>query len=199
MKKEELRKLKKLLVVIDMVNGFIREGAMADSYIETIIPEIERLVIETLNENEGVVFIKDVHKTGCREFKRYPAHCIIGTNEAELVDELIPYEKDALVYHKNSTSAFVLPEFQNDLRKMENLKELIFVGCCTDICDINLVIPTQNFFDQIDRDVNIIVPKNAVETFNSPTHNRDEWNEIAFKLMEQAGIQLVKKYNGRIK
>ena len=31
--------IKRLLVVIDLVNGFVREGTMADKYIEHIIPE----------------------------------------------------------------------------------------------------------------------------------------------------------------
>ena len=73
---------------------------------------------------------------------------------------------------------------------MINLQEITIIGCCTDICIINLAIPLQNYFDQKDRNILIKVPKNAVETYDSPTHNRDEYNEIAFKLMEQASIKL---------
>ena len=73
---------------------------------------------------------------------------------------------------------------------MENLEEVIIVGCCTDICILNLAIPLQNYFDQKDRKVKVTVPKNAVETYNSDVHNREEYNEIAFKLMKQAGINV---------
>jgi len=45
------------------------------------------------------------------------------------------------------------------------------------------------------RKVDIIVPENIVETFDAPNHNREEYKNMAFKLMEQSGIQLVKKYN----
>ena len=80
--------------------------------------------------------------------------------------------------------------FEKDICEMENLEEVIIVGCCTDICILNLAIPLQNYFDQKDRKVKVTVPKNAVETYNSDVHNREEYNEIAFKLMKQAGINV---------
>ena len=51
MKKVELEKIKELLIVVDMVNGFVREGAMADSYIEHIIKPIEHMINEFLNNH----------------------------------------------------------------------------------------------------------------------------------------------------
>ena len=36
----------------------------------------------------------------------------------------------------------------------------------------------------------------AVETYDAPYHNRDEYTEMAYKFFEQSGIQLVKKYGG---
>ena len=82
------------------------------------------------------------------------------------------------------------PRFIDDINKMNNLKEVIIIGCCTDICILNLAIPLQNYFDQEDRNVKVTVLKNAVETYDAPNHNRNEYNEIAFKLMKQAGINL---------
>ena len=54
----------------------------------------------------------------------------------------------------------------------------------------------QTYFDEQNRNTKIIVPTNAVETYNSDNHKRDEYNEIAFKIMNQTGIKLVKKYGG---
>lgn len=194
MKKENLQDLRRLLIIVDMVNGFVTEGNMADPYITHIIPEQLRLIEEILENNEGLAFIKDNHELGCTEFLRYPEHCVIGTREADLVDEFKPFEQDALVYPKNSTSALFAPNFLEDIKKMENLDEVIVTGCCTDICDMNLAIPLQNYFDQQNRKVDIVVPMNAVETYDAPMHNRDEYNAMAFKMMEQSGIHLVKKY-----
>lgn len=194
MKKENLQELRRLLIIVDMVNGFVKEGNMADPYIAHIIPEQLRLIQEILENQEGLIFIKDNHELGCKEFERYPMHCVIGTEEAELVEELRPFEKEAFVYPKNSTSALFAPHFLEDIEKMENLNEVIITGCCTDICDMNLAIPLQNYFDENNKDVEIVVPMNAVETYDAPFHNREEYNNMAFKMMEQSGIHLVKKY-----
>lgn len=187
---KNLKEITKLLINVDMVNGFVRKGAMADSYIEHIIPEHIKLM-KQIQEEGAIAIIKDTHKENCREFYRYPVHCVEGTEESELVDELKNFEKDALVYKKNSTSTIYAPHFIEDINKMLNLKEVIIVGCCTDICILNLAIPLQNYFDQNDIDVKITIPKNAVETYNAPNHNREKYNEMAFKLMAQAGINLI--------
>lgn len=186
-----LEDITKLLINVDMVNGFVKEGAMADPYIQHIIPEHIRLMNEAKNNQEMIVIIKDTHKENCREFNRFPIHCVEKTEEAELIEELKKFEKDALVYEKNSTSTIYAPNFIEDIEKMKNLQEVVIIGCCTDICILNLAIPLQNYFDQKDIDVKIMVPKNAVETYNSVNHNREEYNEIAFKLMEQAGIKCI--------
>ena len=188
---KDLKTIRELLVNVDMVNGFVKKGAMADTYIKHIIPEHIKLMTEMQEkEKGGIAIIKDTHKENCREFNRYPVHCVEGTEEAELVEELVQFETGALVYNKNSTSTIYAPNFLEDIDKMINLQEITIIGCCTDICIINLAIPLQNYFDQKDRNILIKVPKNAVETYDSPTHNRDEYNEIAFKLMEQASIKL---------
>lgn len=188
---KELEKIEKLIINVDMVNGFVTRGAMADSYIKHIIPEHIKLMEQIQKEGEAIAIIKDTHKANCREFNRYPVHCVEGTEESQLIEELAPFEKDAFVYLKNSTSTIYAPNFLGDIDKMVNLKEVIIIGCCTDICVLNLAIPLQNYFDQKDKDVKITVPKNAVETYDAPNHKREEYNEMAFKLMAQAGIQLV--------
>ena len=196
--KDNLEKIKRLLVIVDMVNGFVRKGAMSDLYIEHIIPEQLRLIKEFLENDEGVMFIKDSHKEGCSEFTKFPVHCLESTFESELIKEFIPYEKDSLVYKKNSTSAIFANGFIDDISKMRALREVIVTGCCTDICVMNLAIPLQNLFDEENKKVDIIVPKNAVETYDAPNHNRDEYSDMAFKFMKQAGIKLVKKYERKI-
>ncbi len=197
MKKENLEDVKKLLIVVDMVNGFVREGAMASQNIEHIIPEIERIVKEFTESNDKqVAFVKDTHEPNAREFKRYPVHCLKGTSESQNVDELKKYESMSLIHEKNSTSAIFPDGLLRNIDSMKKLEEVVIVGCCTDICVINLAIPLQNYFDQINRDIAIIVPKNATETYDAPNHNKDEWNDMAYKFMEQSGIKLVKEYGG---
>lgn len=192
---KKIEELKRLLIVVDMVNGFIKEGAMADSSINNITPNIVNTIGEFMSKMDAqVAFIKDTHELGCQEFKRYPVHCVKGTSEAELIDELIRFEKDSLVYEKNSTSTMFAPNFMNDINSMRKLREIIVIGCCTDICVMNLVIPMINYFDQMNRDIKIIVPTNMVETYDAPFHKRDEWNNLAYAAMKQAGAEIVHQY-----
>ncbi len=186
MKKRE--ELTKLLVVVDMVNGFIKEGKMSDKDINHITPRIKSLVESFLSDEEGVAFIKDTHEVNSTEFKKYPPHCLKGTSESELISELSSYEQKSLSYEKNSTSTIFAKNFMRDIERMESLKEVIITGCCTDICVMNLAIPLVNYFDEENRDVRVLVPQNAVETFNSDIHNRDEYNSMALKLMKNQGI-----------
>lgn len=188
---KDLKDIKKLLINVDMVNGFVKFGAMADTYIANIVPNQIKLMDEIKSQNEGIAIVKDTHKTNCVEFNKFPPHCIENTSESELIEELKQYEPEALVYEKNSTSAIYAPKFIEDINSMSSLEEVIIVGCCTDICILNLAIPLQNYFDQKDMNIKIRVPKNAVETYDSQKHKREEYNEMAFKLMSQAGIKIV--------
>lgn len=192
--KEELQKAKKLLVVVDLVKGFVTEGNMADPKINHIIPESRKLVERFLTKDNPVIYIKDCHEKDAIEFNRFPVHCVKGTREAEMVYELIGFEKYVTVFEKNSTSAMFAKDFINTINQMENLEEVVIIGCCTDICVMNLAIPLQNYFDEVNKRIQITVPKNAVETYDAPVHPKDEYNEMAFKFMQQAGINVVNNY-----
>lgn len=181
-----------LLIVVDMVNGFIKKGNMADKYINHIInPNIE--LIKKINKEGGnIVFIKDTHKIKSREFDRFPVHCLEESEESKVIDELKEYEKVA--FTKNSTSAMYAKGFKEYIDNLKNLKKIILSGCCTDICVMNLALDLQNYFDENNKNIDIIVPKDVVETYSGPNHNREEYNEIAFKIMNNAGIKLVKTW-----
>jgi len=198
--KERMKKMKrkeeveKMLIVVDMVNGFVKEGAMATPYMEKLIPEIERLIEDFNSKNEGVMFVKESHDESCTEFDKFPAHCIRGTYEAEIIDEFTKYLDDSFIFEKNSTSAIFAPNFIETINEMNNLKEVIITGGCTDICSMNIALPLANYFDQVNRDVKVILPKNANDTYDAPNHNRNEYNDMAYKFMKQAGINVVDKY-----
>ena len=180
--------IEKLLIVVDMVKGFVDEGNMADRYIGHITEGIENKVKEYIANGDGVMFFNDTHSVDCAEFKKFPPHCIAGTSESELVDELMPYQYDGILYRKNSTSSMFAEGFMEDIDSMSELKEVTITGCCSDICVVNLAIPLSCYFDQQDREVKINVPVNLIETYDAPYHPRDEYNAIAVKLMNQAGI-----------
>ncbi len=183
--------MKKLLLIIDMVNGFTKEGALADEYINHINENIISLIKEFKASNNDIISIQEGHREDSKEFENFPKHCVLGSKEAELIDELKPYENDMKLIRKNSTSGFVTEEFQKYLKENEkDLEEIIITGCCTDICVINFAIPLKNYINEHNLNISVIVPKNAVETYDSTNHSREEYNEMAFKLMEQSGIKI---------
>ena len=193
-RKENLELIKKGLIIVDMVNGFIKEGALKDPHIAHIIPEIKRLALMYLKNEDVVIAFKDCHPIDSPEFETYPPHCIKGTTETELVDELKEYEDQFTVFEKDTTDGFYAPGFREYIEKMKNFTELVITGCCTDICVMNLALSLKKFFNEVRRDVEIIIPKNAVETFHIPgVHDRVKQNKMAFKVMRDAGIQVVKK------
>ena len=195
---KELEKIKRLYLFVDTINAFCRVGAMSDSKVLETVPHLLTLINIALKDETGQIgFIKDWHTLGCREFDRYPVHSLANTIESEVIEELKPFVKEALIYKKNSTSAIFAKGFMEDIKRLRQLEEIVIAGWCTDICDMNLAIPLQNYFDETDKRVDIIIPKNAVDTFDAPNHQKEEYNEMAFKLMQQAGIKLVRKYERR--
>ena len=189
-----LENVRRLYIFVDTTNAFSSEGLLADPYVLHTVPELVRIAKIAITDEKGkLMFIIDFHTKDSVEFDRYPEHGVEGTKEVKVISELETYAKDALIFRKNSTSAIFSKGFIETILKMVSLEEVVIVGWDTDICVMNLAIPLQNLFDELNRRVKIIIPKNAVETYDAPNHNRDEYNEMAFKFMNQAGINVVKK------
>ena len=190
-----LKMYKKVLIVVDMVNGFVREGVLHDEAISEIIPRQIELIKEAKARGDLVVFIKDTHDEDAVEFKRFGGtqHCVRGTSEANLVDELLEFEndEDTISIEKNSTSYMEAPEFRNLIAGLTNLERVDVVGCCTDICDFNGTMGLANYLDQHNRNVEINVHTDGVATYAQDA--RKKYVDAAYLLMEQQGIQLVKK------
>lgn len=181
------------LFIIDMNNGFCEKGNLADQNIKSIVPNIIEIVKYFLANNQGLYVVNDKHDENSVELKRYLQHCN-NDEEIKTIKELSIYERFATkTFYKNSTCALFAPGMMEMLLTMKNLKRVVITGCCTDICIQNFAIALRNFFDQYNMDVEIIVPKNAVETFHIPdVHDRDENNERAYKVMENTGVKLVR-------
>lgn len=191
---KDLNKITRMVLVVDMVNGFVKYGAMHDKSIANVIPQQIALLEKMQGENSIIAIVKDTHEKDCMEFKTYPEHCVKGSGEENLVDELSMFEnEDALVYEKNSTDVTNVPAFFQDIKKMPNLKEIVVLGCCTDICVLNAAISMRTYFNQENRNIEIIMPKNCVETYDAPQHNQKEYNEIAYKIIGQSGVKIVDK------
>lgn len=189
---EKLRGVRELLITIDMVNGFIKEGALAAPSIMRIVPKQIELLEGAINDkNTGMIFIRDSHPQDAVEFKTYPFHCIRGTYETEVIDELKKYEKYGLTYLKNSTNLIFALGMQQDLVKFYNLEKVMITGCLSEVCVENGAIGLRTFFDQINKDVEVYVHSDAIDTFDAPGHDADKVTDEALKRMEANGIKVL--------
>lgn len=198
MKKEILRleDVKKVLYNIDMNNGFVNFGAMANPNYNKLVPEQLKLIEKIRRENGIINFILEGHDKNALEFKTYPIHCVLGDKEADLIPELIIEQNNPNTYtfYKNCINGMLNVNVQEQLKQLKNLKEIIYTGVCTDLCVMDFARTNARFLDQINKDVKLFVVKNAIDTFDAPGHNREEWTLIALKVMEQAGIEVVEDY-----
>lgn len=180
------------LVIVDMVNGFAREGALMSPRVEGLIPEIAKL--SKLCDNFAIkkLAFADCHTLVSPEFEAYPSHCIEGTSEGEIVDELKEIGGYTLI-PKNSTNGFLEKEFQKWLEENEQIKNFIISGDCTDICIQQFAVTLKTWFNLHDKKVRVIVPINAVETYDFGLHDGDLVNIMALYNMILNGIEVVRE------
>lgn len=214
---KRLEEIQTLLINVDMVKGFVTTGNLHDSYIKSVVPEQIKWIEHVKSLNGGAIsFMKDTHTKDSTELKpgRFLEHCLKDSIENELIDELKEYEDDAYVYEKNSTSGVfasrdedgIKHSFLSDIKQMKQLREVIIMGCCSDICIPNLAIPLKCYFDEFNRDIHVCIPEDTIETFQIEIgedgdkkiiHDRKKYTDAAWLLMEQAGIQKVLKKGGK--
>ena len=183
---------KTAMIVVDVVNGFIREGAMASPLVEDIIPEVAKLMDKCNKAEIPVVAFADCHKEDCSEFASFPPHCIENTSDSELVDELKKVGGYFLM-KKNSTNGFHEKIFKQCLIQNPTTNTFIVVGDCTDICVMQFCLALKTWYTQQNRNIDIYIPVNAVETYDAPGHDADFMNIAAYKLMKDSGVKFVKE------
>lgn len=191
LKLSEFNKSETVLVVVDMINGFVNEGSLSSPRIRNIVSDVSKLVSECLEKGIDIIAFADCHKENSVEFENFPVHCLENTRESELIDEI---KNDiSKVIPKNSTNGFHAPEFQKFLAENRNIKNFIVCGDCTDICVHNFCITLKTYFSQNNIKSRVIVPINAVETYDGGIHNAEFMNFSALMIMETNGIELVKE------
>lgn len=180
------------LVIVDMVNGFARQGALKSPRVEELIPQITELSNKCGELKISKLAFADCHTEASPEFDAYPIHCMEETIEAEIVDEIKEIGGYMLI-PKNSTNGFLEEEFHKWLKDNEEINTFIITGDCTDICVQQFAITLKTWFNMQNKKVRIIVPVNAVETYDFGLHNGDLMNVMALYNMITNGIEVVKR------
>lgn len=192
-KKEVYENIRKALYMIDMNNGFVNFGNMANPKYNELVNEQLKLINKFRKENQLVNFVLEGHTTDSIEFDSYPSHCVLGTKEAELIPEFINEQnkENTRTYYKNSINGMLNRNLQDDIKSQDNLNEIVIGGVCADLCVMDFARTFSRYLDEINRRAKIFVVENTIDTYDSLEHNREEWMDIAKKVMTQAGIIMV--------
>lgn len=135
-KMTELKGNKHALVIIDMLNDFIPEGAVMEcgQAGRDIIPKI-REAMDFCHDNDiQVVHIQEAHRKNDADFRVRPVHAIKGTWGHEFIPELQPEEdKGDYIVQKRRHSAFTFTDFDLFLRE-EKIDTVVLTGVWTNVC-----------------------------------------------------------------
>jgi len=169
------------LIVVDTQHGFLREGNLASDRCLAALPAIRREIDRALAAGERVFFTADTHEVDDAEFEIFPEHCVRGTREADLVDELQPYleRDDCHLIAKRRYSALFETELEGLLHRFD-IDDVRICGVCTDICVLHTTADLRN------RDITVTVVADATATFDAPGHDAIEVQQFA--LAHMAGI-----------
>ena len=141
------------LIVIDVQNGFVSKGGSYDelrmdiSHYQQVIPSISKLIrlcrsvdipifyTQAVREKSGIDLLTNTHrilpKSREERIRKKPI-CVIGTWDADIVDEIKPSPMDHIVI-KRRDSAFQDTEIGVWLESI-GIDTLMFCGIDTSIC-----------------------------------------------------------------
>jgi nicotinamidase/pyrazinamidase len=157
--------MKRALVVVDMIEDFVREGGAlyCGPSMARILPVIKREIARSRGASEPVVYLKDDHLPDDAEFQMFPPHAISGTKGAEIVPELAP-AKDDVVIPKRRYSGFFGTDFDITLRE-RGVDTLRLVGDCTNICVLYTAADARNLGYAVE------VVEQGVTSFDEEAHH----------------------------
>jgi nicotinamidase-related amidase len=155
------------VIVVDLQNGFMHpKGTLyCGDEARRIIPCIQARATQEREAGATVFFTQDSHAPDDPEFRMFPPHCVAGTWEEEIVDELKALARTARCIRKRRYSALYETDLAEQLAALQPDRVLV-MGDCTDICVLHTVADLRN------RDWEVEVPAAGVASFDPAQH---EW------------------------
>jgi nicotinamidase-related amidase len=174
-------KQEKALLIIDMLNDFVREGAPLEvPSTRLIIPNLKKEIEKAKDEQTPIIYICDTHQEQDREFLKmgWPVHAVKGTNGSRVINDLKP-DNDDIFIEKPTFSAFYKTNLNEMLKKMK-INTLRITGTVTHICI--LFTAAEGGI----RGYDVEVPEDCVAGLD------DEDSKFAFKLMRDVfGVKII--------
>lgn len=190
----DLPKDKTALIIVDMVNGFVNKGPLSSQRVVEIISNL--VTINERTQGYKKIFFLDQHDENSVEFNNYPKHCLSGSTESDLIQELscqwATSHNNTTMIPKNSTNGFHAPGFKVWLdNNEETIENYIILGCEVDICVSHFATTLKTYFNQNNLHRRIIIPVDSVETFDFGIHDGDLMKVISLWQMQSNGIEIV--------
>jgi len=174
--------LKEALLVLDMLNDFVREGAPLEvPDTRKIIPVVKKELEKARAAGIPVIYVCDAHAPDDKEFSKFgwPAHAVKGTRGSEVVAELKPENRDIII-PKTAYSSFFGTSLDETLKKL-GVDSLRLTGTVTHIC----VLFTAS--DAVLRDYKVTVVEDGVAGISGDDH------DAALRIMKNVlGAEIVK-------
>lgn len=156
----------------DIINGFLREGALASARVDRIAGPVLDLVQRAWNYGiRDFVFLQDTHSVDNPEFAAYPPHAIAGTSESEMIPELaaLPFAARFTIIPKNSLHPAIDTGFDAWWDAHPKLRTAIVIGDCTDLCLTALALHLRLRANARGiQGFQVVIPADCVETFDIP-------------------------------
>src|SRR5256714_15400781 len=95
-------------IVVDVLNGFCKQGNLASPRCDAAIPKIRKAIEERRGAGDQLIFLADTHDPNDREFEVFPRQCVPGTAEAEHVPDLQALLREATLIPKRRYSVFFI-------------------------------------------------------------------------------------------
>lgn len=178
------------LFVVDMVEGFARQGAMASPRVEALIAPsppwrggarrraFRSWPLQTRTRRTAWSF-RPIPRTACAAPKR--RGCARRSRRRR---RSIRYSKRTRPTGSSS------PVFELWRREHATATTYLVTGDCTDICVLQFVLSAKAWHNTRNLPLRILVPTALTDTFDAPGHPADTLGAAALYLMEAAGAEL---------
>ncbi len=168
--------VRKVIIVVDVLNGFCRRGNLASARLGSVVPAIRDYLEREIATGAVPVFLADTHRPDDPEFAVFPPHCVEGSGEERVVDELQEFIPQGALVPKSRYSGFYGTDLEGILAGLRpDVVEV--VGVCTDICVLHTVADLRN------RDYAVVVRPDLVATYDAPGHEGDAVDAFALDHM----------------
>ena len=189
----------------DLINGFLREGALASDRIDQVTEPVLKLLRRAWEYGvRDYVFLQDTHTEDNPEFRAYPPHAIRGTSESEMIPEIaaLPFADAFTIIEKNSLHPDVETTLDAWWNDHPNIRTAIVIGDCTDLCVNHLAMHLRVRANALGlQEFDVIIPADCVETFDIPerddtepgaAHPGDFFHDVFLYHLAQNGIRIVR-------